>query len=127
VIASNSKQRKIAIVFAVAGIITLAIAGSVLALAASRVAASSLNTAQQAEAQRKLELADVIAMLAGAIAVAASTLGASHALSSVAKAGFAAAAEKPQLAVWLLITGGLAEGIAVYGLLLAILILGKIG
>jgi V/A-type H+-transporting ATPase subunit K len=126
VIPNSNKQLRITIVFAATGIIALAIAGSVLALAASRIAASS-TTAAQAEVQRRLELPDAIALLAGAIAVAASTLGAGYALGSVAKGGFAAAAEKPQLTVWLLIMGGLAEGIAVYGLLLAIFILGKIG
>jgi len=106
-------------------IMALAMAGSAIALAASRVGSSKINTAQE-EGQRRLELPDAIALLAGAIAVAGSTLGAGYALGSVARGGFAAAAEKPQLTVWLLIMGGLAEGIAVYGLLVAILILGRI-
>jgi len=67
----------------------------------------------------------IIALSAG-IAVAASTAASAVALKAVASAGFAASAERPELSSYLLILGGLAEGIAIYGLLVAILLLGKI-
>ena len=69
---------------------------------------------------------DSIAIIGAGIAVAGSTVAAGIALGSVAKAGLAALVEKPDLKTWVLILGGLAEGIAIYGLLLAILILGRI-
>uniref|UniRef100_A0A7C4B8T7 V-ATPase proteolipid subunit C-like domain-containing protein n=1 Tax=Thermofilum pendens TaxID=2269 RepID=A0A7C4B8T7_THEPE len=53
-------------------------------------------------------------------------MASSLALREIARAGFAASAEKPELAVWIVVMGGLAEGIAIYGLLVAIIILGKI-
>jgi len=70
---------------------------------------------------------EAIAIIAAAIAVVGSTIASGIALKSVATAGFAAYVERPDVKTWLLILGGLAEGIAIYGLLLAILILGKIG
>jgi len=70
---------------------------------------------------------EAIAIMAATIAVVASTIASSMALRAVATAGFAAYVERPDVKTWLLILGGLAEGIAIYGLLLAILILGKIG
>ena len=61
-----------------------------------------------------------------AMAVAGSCIGAGIALSAVASAGFAASVERPELKSYMLMLGGLAEGIAIYGLLIAILIIGKI-
>ena len=57
------------------------------------------------------------------VAVGLSCIGAGYALSSVAKAGFAAIVEKPELRGFFLIIAGLAEGIAIYGLLIAILMI----
>ncbi len=76
--------------------------------------------------EEKIGVEAGIALIGAAIAVAGSTLAAGIALSAVAKAGFAAYVERPEVATWLLILGGLAEGIAIYGLLVAIMILGKI-
>jgi|Deesub1362B_J571_1020462.scaffolds.fasta_scaffold00003_453 V/A-type H+-transporting ATPase subunit K len=58
------------------------------------------------------------------IAVAGSTFGAGIALQGATSAGLAAMTEKPGLAVWVLIMAGLGEGVAIYGLIIAILILG---
>jgi V/A-type H+-transporting ATPase subunit K len=104
--------------------ITLILGLSVFAYAASRISIAAVLGAE--EAPKKLELPETIAMIAGAAAVVGSTMASAFALKHVAIAGFAAAAEKPELATWLLIMGGLAEGIAIYGLLLGIMILGKI-
>jgi len=73
-----------------------------------------------------VDLPTAIALLAASLAVAASTIAAAIALKAVASAGFAASAERPQLTTWLLIMGGLAEGIAIYGLLIALLILFRV-
>ncbi|RLE59903.1 MAG: hypothetical protein DRJ35_04695 [Thermoprotei archaeon] len=81
---------------------------------------------QQEEKAKTLSTADAYALLAAAIGLVGSTFAAGIALRGVATAGFAAMVERPEVRTWLLIMGGLAEGIAVYGLLLAILILGKI-
>jgi len=116
------KSKKIALVLLAVNIAILAASMSVLASASTKI----LQPGLPAQEARPLDLPGAIALLAGAIAVVGSTIASGIALRSVATAGFAAAAEKPELATWMLIMGGLAEGIAVYGLLLAILILGKI-
>jgi V/A-type H+-transporting ATPase subunit K len=67
-----------------------------------------------------------IGLLAAGLAVAGSCVGAGIAIFGAASAGAAAIAERPETAVWVLILAGLGEGVAIYGLLIAILILGKL-
>lgn len=64
--------------------------------------------------------------LAAAIAVGLGSIGAGIAVSSVGSAAMGAMAERPEMAARALIFVGLAEGIAIYGLIIAIMILGKI-
>jgi len=64
--------------------------------------------------------------LAAAIAVGLGSIGAGIAVSSVGSAAMGAMAEKPEMAARALIFVGLAEGIAIYGLIIAIMILGKL-
>ena len=64
--------------------------------------------------------------LSAAIAVGASTLGAGIAVAVVGAAAMGAMAEKPELAGRALIFVGLAEGIAIYGLIVALMILAKL-
>ncbi len=66
------------------------------------------------------------AFFAAAISMAGSAIGAGIAIYGAATAGFAAAAERPELKIWILIVSGLGEGLAIYGLVLAVMILGKI-
>jgi V/A-type H+-transporting ATPase subunit K len=65
-------------------------------------------------------------LLGAAVAVAGSCLGAGIAIYGAASAGAAAMAERPETSIWVLILAGLGEGVAIYGLLIAILILGKL-
>ncbi|MBD3307119.1 H+transporting two-sector ATPase C subunit [candidate division KSB3 bacterium] len=64
--------------------------------------------------------------LAAAIAVGLGSVGAGIAVSAVGAAAMGAMAERPEMAARALIFVGLAEGIAIYGLIIAIMILGKI-
>lgn len=64
--------------------------------------------------------------LSAAIAVGASSLGAGVAVAVVGSAAMGAMSEKPELAGRLLIFIGLAEGIAIYGLIVAVMILGRL-
>ncbi|MEK8089107.1 ATP synthase subunit C [Thermithiobacillus plumbiphilus] len=64
--------------------------------------------------------------LAAALATGLSTLGAGYAVGAVGSAAVGAMAEKPELLGRLLILIGLAEGIAIYGLIISILILNRI-
>ena len=66
------------------------------------------------------------AFLAAAIAVGIGSLGAGVAVGYVGAAAMGAIGEKPELAGRALIFVGLAEGIAIYGLIISIMILGKV-
>ncbi len=65
-------------------------------------------------------------LLSAAIAVGGSCLGAGIAIYGAASAGAAAIAERPESSIWVLILAGLGEGVAIYGLLIAIIILSKL-
>ncbi len=66
------------------------------------------------------------AYLAAAIAVGASALGAAGAVAYTGAAALAAMSEKPELFGRSIVIVGLAEGIAIYGLIVAVLILGRV-
>jgi V/A-type H+-transporting ATPase subunit K len=65
--------------------------------------------------------------IAAALAAGLSAVGAAYAVAVVGAAAMGAVAEKPETAGRALIFVGLAEGIAIYGLIIAIMILGKLG
>jgi len=64
--------------------------------------------------------------IAAAVAVGLSSIGAGIAVSIVGSAAMGAVAERPELMGRSIIYVGLAEGIAIYGLIIGIMILGKI-
>lgn len=64
---------------------------------------------------------------AAASATGLSALAAGYAVAHVGSAAIGALAEKPELLGRVLILVGLAEGIAIYGLIIAILILNRLG
>jgi V/A-type H+/Na+-transporting ATPase subunit K len=65
------------------------------------------------------------AFIGAGIAVAGSTLGAGIAVSYTGSAALAAIAEKREMFGRALVIVGLAEGIAIYGLIVAIILIGK--
>jgi V/A-type H+-transporting ATPase subunit K len=65
-------------------------------------------------------------LMAAAIATGASSLGAGYAVGAVGTAAVGALTEKPELLGRMLILVGLAEGIAIYGLLISILIFNRL-
>ena len=67
------------------------------------------------------------ALAAAAGAAGLGTIAAGIAVASVGSAAIGALAEKPELLGRVLIIVGLAEGIAIYGLIVAILILNRAG
>ncbi|HKN30831.1 MAG TPA: ATP synthase subunit C [Roseiarcus sp.] len=67
------------------------------------------------------------ALLSAAIAAGLGTVGAGIAVAAVGAAAVGVLAEKPDLLGRVLIFVGLAEGIAIYGLIVAILILNRAG
>ena len=68
-----------------------------------------------------------VAYIAAALAVGFSTIAGGIAVGLVGAAAMGAVGEKPEISGKALIFLGLAEGIAIYGLIIAIMILGKVG
>jgi V/A-type H+/Na+-transporting ATPase subunit K len=65
------------------------------------------------------------AFIGAGIAIAGSTLGAAVAVAYTGAAALAAISEKPELFGRAMVIVGLAEGIAIYGLVIAIVLIGK--
>jgi F0F1-type ATP synthase membrane subunit c/vacuolar-type H+-ATPase subunit K len=68
-----------------------------------------------------------IGLLAAAASTGLSAIAAGIAVSVVGSAAMGAVAEKPEVMGRSIIFVGLAEGIAIYGLIISIMILGKLG
>ena len=62
--------------------------------------------------------------IGAALAIGLSGIGAGIAIYGATSAGAAAIVEKPELTTWILIFAALGEGLAIYGLVISILILG---
>ncbi|MFF7114476.1 ATP synthase subunit C [Streptomyces albogriseolus] len=65
------------------------------------------------------------ALIGAAIAVAASTIGAGIAVAYTGAAALAALSERPELFGRAMVIVGLAEGIAIYGLVVAVILVGR--
>jgi V/A-type H+-transporting ATPase subunit K len=65
------------------------------------------------------------ALIGAAIAVAGSSLGAAIAVAYTGSAALAAMSERPELFGRAMVIVGLAEGIAIYGLVVAVILIGK--
>ena len=65
------------------------------------------------------------AFIGAGIAIAGSTIGAAIAVAYTGAAALAAISEKPELFGRAMVIVGLAEGIAIYGLVIAIVLIGK--
>ncbi len=66
-------------------------------------------------------------MICAALATAVSSIAAAYAVAKTGSAAIGAIAEKPELFGRLVIYVGLAEGIAIYGLIVSILIINRLG
>ena len=87
-------------------------------------AAKAKLATQNAVAREKATHSGML-YLAAALCVGFSSFAAGWAVSTVGAAAMGAISEKPELAGRALIFVGLAEGIAIYGLIVAIMLLGK--
>lgn len=105
-------------VFGFAAVVTVAIATASLIVATPALAAVSSGGSFDPQ---------VLAWGLAAAAAALSSLAAGYAVAKVGTAAVGALAEKPELMARLLIFVGLAEGIAIYGLIVSILILNRLG
>jgi V/A-type H+-transporting ATPase subunit K len=99
-----------------------------IAQTSQEVQSTETTMQQPSQAESRMQDPGVIkfAFLAAAIAVGVGSLGAGAAVGYVGAAAMGTIGEKPELAGRALIFVGLAEGIAIYGLIIAIMILGKV-
>jgi len=116
-------------VLAGAGLLVLAGAVALLIIAAGHspsAAASATHAATAAiSASASGTGTNTGALIGAAIAVAGSTIGAGIAVAYVGGAALAAMSERPELFGRAMVIVGLAEGIAIYGLIVGIILIGK--
>ncbi|PPJ34381.1 ATPase [Nocardia nova] len=99
----------------------LLIAGAVaVVVAASSGPAAAVTTAAGASSS-----ANGAALIAAAIAVAGSSVAAGIAVAYTGAAALAALSERPELFGRAMVIVGLAEGIAIYGLIVAVMLIAK--
>jgi len=97
-------------------------AGVLVALA---VSASPSSAATGAAAAAGAKSYGGQALIGAAIAVAGSSIGAAIGVAYTGSAALAAMSERPEVFGRAMVIVGLAEGIAIYGLVIAILLIGK--
>lgn len=106
-----------------AGLIAAAVTVIVAASNAGPVAAQS--AAAVATAEDATSSSNWAALLGAAIAVAGSSIGAAIAVAYTGAAALATMSERPELFGRAMVIVGLAEGIAIYGLIIAIILIGN--
>ncbi len=99
---------------------------AVLAAGATALALIAPEALAQASASRLPAEAWTWGLLSAALATGVSSLAAGYAVAKLGAAAVGALAEKPDLFGRLLIFVGLAEGIAIYGVIISILILNRL-
>jgi V/A-type H+-transporting ATPase subunit K len=112
-----------------ASILVIASAALAVVAAAATVLLIAAPAALAAAAPGGATLPDgawTFGLIGAAAATGLSSLGAGYAVAKVGAAAIGALAEKPELFARLLIFVGLAEGIAIYGLIVSILILNRL-
>jgi V/A-type H+/Na+-transporting ATPase subunit K len=116
--------------YILAGIGALLMIGAVILLVAALTAgpagaAVAVGAAKSAAAAAGGTSSNTAALLGAAIAVAGSTIGAGIAVAYAGAAALAAMSERPEVFGRAMVIVGLAEGIAIYGLIIGILLIGK--
>lgn len=99
-----------------------AVSGAVTEMQANMDAQNSQNEAENEESNKQ----NGLGMIAAAIATGLACIGAGIAVAIVASSAVGAISENPSLLGKTIIFAGLAEGIAIYGLIISIMILNKI-
>lgn len=126
-LASTFKNMKgINIAFSLIAVV-LIIAGLIVVVTPFGVIAQEEGHQTNAEKASNLSGSAVgMAFLAAGLALGISVIGAAIALSKIGSAAVASIAEKPEITGRVIVFAGLAEGLAIWGLIVAVLILGKI-
>jgi V/A-type H+-transporting ATPase subunit K len=123
-LAARQRQRG-AFILAGAGALLLAGATVLLVLTLSGEPASATSASAVAHATAASSGGSSAALIGAAVAVAGSTIGAGIAVAYTGAAALAAVSERPELFGRAMVVVGLAEGIAIYGLIIGIILVGK--
>lgn len=83
-------------------------------------------TPEGAGASVEVSMGKALAIIGVGLPTAAAAIGAAFAVASVGSAALGSVTEKPELFGRTLVYVGLAEGIAIYGVIISIMLLGKI-
>jgi V/A-type H+-transporting ATPase subunit K len=110
------------IALALGALVVLAVA---LSPRPATAAARSAGVAEQGVAAQAATPKNGSALLGAAIAVAGSSIGAAIAVAYTGAAALAAMSERPELFGRAMVIVGLAEGIAIYGLIVGIILIGQ--
>ncbi|GAA0717263.1 hypothetical protein Drose_18910 [Dactylosporangium roseum] len=105
--------------------VNAALFAGAVAMVVLLLTADPAGAATTALAQAGTGGASWAALLGAAIAVAGSSIGAAIAVAYTGAAALAALSERPELFGRAMVIVGLAEGIAIYGLIVAIILIGK--
>jgi V/A-type H+-transporting ATPase subunit K len=104
-------------------LLVLAVAAGVIVGGAEPAAAAT--PAAVAAAETTAGSSSWAALLGAAIAVAGSSIGAALAVAYTGAAALAAISERPEMFGRAMVIVGLAEGIAIYGLIVAVILIGR--
>jgi V/A-type H+-transporting ATPase subunit K len=117
-------RRALRLVVAVDGVLMLAALALLILVATGPPAAADPATVAAA-ADTTASAASGSALIGAAIAVAGSSIGAAIAVAYTGAAALAAMSERPELFGRAMVIVGLAEGIAIYGLIVAVILIGR--
>ncbi len=123
-LARRRGRRAIHVVLAANGVLMLA-AIALFASALTAGPASAASGSIAAAADVAVQSANGSALIGAAIAVAGSSIGAAIAVAYTGSAALAAMSERPELFGRAMVIVGLAEGIAIYGLIVSVILIGK--
>jgi V/A-type H+-transporting ATPase subunit K len=118
------RGRQAGYVFAAVGLL-LAVGAVALLVAAGPAGAASGAAGATGAKTAAGAGGSTAALLGAAIAVAGSTIGAGVAVAYTGAAALAALSERPELFGRAMVIVGLAEGIAIYGLIIGIILIGR--
>jgi V/A-type H+/Na+-transporting ATPase subunit K len=105
--------------------IALVVASLVVLAIALTTEPASASAVPHAMAAATTQQANGSALIGAAIAVAGSSIGAAFAVAYTGSAALAAMSERPELFGRAMVIVGLAEGIAIYGLIVSVILIGK--
>ena len=116
--------------YALAGVGLTLLAGALVLLAVTAAAgpagaAAAAHVGHAAVTSAGAGTSSTGALIGAAIAVAGSTIGAGIAVAYAGAAALAVMSERPELFGRAMVIVGLAEGIAIYGLIIGIILIGK--